>query len=119
MKHSRPRASKHSAANAAAIIRNRLLDHHVGKIELTATQIKAGEVVLDRLMPKLSAIEHTDANPRDTLDPAELVRQLKALFAERPELLAQVIDAAKVEEAPPQLPVPAPAISHGATSAVN
>lgn len=66
------------------------MDHGLGLVEMQPSQVKALEVLLDRLEPKLSAIEHTEANPRDTADPAQLAARLAAMFNEKPELLAQI-----------------------------
>jgi len=38
---------------------NRLTDHMLGTIELSATQIQAARILLDRTLPVLSAINHT------------------------------------------------------------
>lgn len=43
----------------ASYLVNRLQDHFAGKIELTPSQIRAAEILLDRCVPKMSAIEHT------------------------------------------------------------
>ena len=85
-----PQREGQKNASRAHLIKKRLLDHGVGKVELSATQVKALEVLLDRLEPKLSAIEHTDANPRDLLDAGQLAAQLASMFNEKPELLAQI-----------------------------
>jgi len=42
-----------------AMIRNRLQDHVRGKIELSATQIRAAEVLLRKVIPDLSSVQHT------------------------------------------------------------
>lgn len=41
------------------MIENRLHDHASGQVELSATQIKALEILLDRRKPKLSAVDST------------------------------------------------------------
>lgn len=85
-----PQREAQKNASRAHLIKKRLLDHGNGKVDLSATQVKALEVLLDRLEPKLSAIEHTDANPRDQLDAGQLAAQLAAMFNEKPELLEQI-----------------------------
>ena len=45
----------------ASVIVDRLHRHHMGELELTATQIKAGTELLDRAVPKLSQVQ-TDVN---------------------------------------------------------
>lgn len=36
----------------------RMLDHFDGKIELTPTQLRAGEIVLKKIVPDLAKSEH-------------------------------------------------------------
>lgn len=43
----------------ATAIMNRLTDHALGKIALTATQIRAAEILLRKTVPDLSAVEHS------------------------------------------------------------
>jgi hypothetical protein len=38
---------------------NRLTDHLDGKVELSATQIRAAEILLRKSLPDLSAVEHS------------------------------------------------------------
>lgn len=38
---------------------NRLTDHALGEVELSATQVRAIEVLLRKTLPDLQAIEHT------------------------------------------------------------
>lgn len=40
---------------------NRLTNHAVGKVKLTSTQVRAIEVLLDRSLPKLTAVELSGA----------------------------------------------------------
>lgn len=37
---------------------NRLTNHLLGKVELSATQVKAAEILLRKTLPDLAAIEH-------------------------------------------------------------
>jgi hypothetical protein len=37
----------------------RLKDHALGKLEMTATQIKAAEILLRKVIPDLRAVEHS------------------------------------------------------------
>lgn len=77
----------------ASKLMNRLIDHYDGKLEkpLDATQIKAAEVVLSRLVPTLSAVEQTNLNPADQITEAQLINQLAAILSAKPELLPQLI----------------------------
>lgn len=43
----------------AGVILDRLQKHFDGKLEMTRTQLKAAEIMLDRSVPKLSQIQHT------------------------------------------------------------
>jgi len=43
----------------SSVILNRLQKHFNGELELTRTQLKAAEIMLDRSVPKLSQIQHT------------------------------------------------------------
>jgi hypothetical protein len=46
----------------ASVIIDRMTQHFTGKIEMTATQLRAGEILLDRSVPKLAQIQHTGAD---------------------------------------------------------
>ena len=49
----------------ASVLIDRLTKHANGDIEMTSSQVRAAEVLLDRSVPKLSQIQHTgdEANP--------------------------------------------------------
>jgi hypothetical protein len=76
----------------ASSILNRLKDHGDGKLQkpLEATQIKAYEVILDRIAPKLSAVEQTNVNEMDAKSPEEVLGLVRALITANPELLARL-----------------------------
>lgn len=74
-----------------ALIKKRLIDHGLGLVKMTPSEVRAAEVVLDRHEPRLSSIEQTVTDVRDTADPRELASRLAALFNEKPELFEQVI----------------------------
>jgi hypothetical protein len=46
----------------AAVIVDRLHKHMLGELEMTASQINAAQILLDRSVPKLSQIQHTGEN---------------------------------------------------------
>ena len=46
-----------------SMIINRLTDHIDGKCELSATQVRAAEVLLNRTLPVLQSIEYTSDTP--------------------------------------------------------
>jgi hypothetical protein len=54
---------------------NRLTDHALGTIELTATQVRAIEVLIKKTLPDLQSIELTgdDENPVEVVTRIELV----------------------------------------------
>ena len=55
------------------------LDKHVrGDCELKATQVKAAQVLLDRVMPTLSASEITKKN--EVVNPQELIQMLRERY---------------------------------------
>lgn len=43
----------------ASVLIDRLTKHANGEIEMSSTQVRAAEVLLDRSVPKLSQIQHT------------------------------------------------------------
>jgi hypothetical protein len=42
----------------AAMLINRLNDHAAGRNEMTATQVRAAEILLKKVLPDLAAVEH-------------------------------------------------------------
>jgi hypothetical protein len=46
----------------ASVLIDRLQKHVTGELELTASQITAAQVLLDRSVPKLSQIQHSGDN---------------------------------------------------------
>ena len=42
-----------------SMLLNRLMNHAVGECEMTATQIKAAEILLKKRVPDLAAIQHS------------------------------------------------------------
>lgn len=88
-----PQREGQKTASRVHLIKKRLLDHSLGKCDMSATQVRAAEVVLDRHEPRLASIEQTVHDARDTADPQELVQRLAAMFEQKPELLEQVLAA--------------------------
>ena len=69
---------------------NRLTQHALGTLDMSATQIRAAEILLDRSLPKLAAIELTgkDGDPIEigfAIDPKELGRRAALLFTRAAE----------------------------------
>jgi hypothetical protein len=77
--------------------------HTNGKIQLSASQIKSAEVLLDRLVPRLSSIEQTDVNEMDAL----ILGRIHALLQSDPTLLPELValQAREVREAPAKVTV--------------
>lgn len=65
---------------------NRLQDHMHGRCELAPTQVAAAKILLDRVVPVLSAVEQTrvDVLPPET----ELIATIQRLIAANPALIA-------------------------------
>ena len=42
-----------------ALLVNRLSDHAFGKVDMTQTQMRAAEILLNKTLPNLSAVEHS------------------------------------------------------------
>ena len=56
----------------------RLQDHALGKIEMTATQVRAAEALIRKRLPDLKAIEHTGEDGRELFPTDITVRSVKA-----------------------------------------
>lgn len=59
--------------------------------ELNAMQIKASEVLLDRLVPRLSATEITEVNELDTLSRDDILARIQLLLRSDPSLLTELV----------------------------
>ena len=70
---------------------NRLKDHADGKIELQNTQLKAIELILQRTVPSLSAVEQTTIEPDQKLSEADILGRITALLAAHPDLVQQAL----------------------------
>lgn len=63
----------------------------VDGLEVSASRIKAAEVLLDRLVPRLSAVEQTVIDELDTLTRGEILERIKSLLATDNSLLPELI----------------------------
>jgi hypothetical protein len=81
-----------------------------GKVELSASQIKAAEVVLDRLVPRLSSIEQTEVNEMDSLSREDILSRIQTLLQSDPTLLPELValQARGVKDAPVNVTVVQP-----------
>jgi hypothetical protein len=92
MVRSRPTSDAHKDAILRSKIENRLQNHFDGKKRLSPSQLKAGEILYARLRPVLSAVEQTVTDSRDSLTEDQLLAQLCAIFAAKPELYRRVVE---------------------------
>lgn len=92
MVRSRPTSDAHKDAILRSKIENRLQNHFDGKKRLSPSQLKAGEILYARLRPVLSAVEQTVTDVRDSLTEDQLLAQLCAIFAAKPELYRRVVE---------------------------
>lgn len=77
------------AINASKIV-SRFQKHMDGDLELTPTQIRAGEILLDRALPKLSAVEQTVIDPASALSEEEILAQLVDLARKHPQIIRKL-----------------------------
>ena len=70
-----PMSNEHRVKIQNSNILNALIEHAVGKREMTGTQVTAAISLLDRVMPKLSSVELTgdENNPLSMVTKIELV----------------------------------------------
>lgn len=69
---------------------SRLKKHADGEIELSPTQIRAAEILLDRALPKLSAVEQTVIDPASALSEEEILAQLVDLARKHPQIIRKL-----------------------------
>ncbi len=56
-------------------------------------RMRAADIALQYLKPKLAAIEQTTIEPRDQQDPDQLMEKLVTTFAEKPAFLERIVVA--------------------------
>ena len=74
---------------------NRLTDHILGKVELSASQVRGIEVLLKKTLPDLSTVEYKDES--SVSDVNELTRDQ---ILERIEAIRRAPKTERVEEKP-------------------
>lgn len=84
----------------AGELMDELKAHYSGERELSSTQIKAIELVLDRVAPKLSAVEQTQVSDHDRMDEDEIRSLVRALITSNPWLLAEFKPGPQSDTAP-------------------
>lgn len=68
-----------------------LHDMVAGRKKPNASKIRAAEVILDRLLPRLQATELTQVSDLDTLTREEILERIGTLLASDPTLLPELI----------------------------
>jgi hypothetical protein len=76
-----------------------LVDNADGKIELTPSKVRAIEVVLDRMAPKLSAVEQTVVEAAATRTEAELLQAVRDNLRQAIDLYPDLVQEALAEHA--------------------
>lgn len=66
---------------------SRLKKHADGEIELSPTQIRAAEILLDRALPKLSAVEQTTLDPSASLSEEQIIAQMTDIALKHPQVI--------------------------------
>lgn len=99
-----PKLTRRQAENARAAIKvgviiQRLAAAADGQIEMSPAQIKAAQILLDKSLPTLQAIESTQIEDKPTLSAEDVDQLLKDLISDMarqdPEGLTAMIDEAK------------------------
>jgi hypothetical protein len=78
-------------AISLSMLHKRLTDHIDGKIELTSTQVKSIELILQRGVPTLSAVEQTTISEDEKLDDNQILAKLSALIEQHPDIVQQAL----------------------------
>jgi hypothetical protein len=61
-----------------------------GELELSATQVAAAKILLDKALPSLQAIETSTANQWDKMSEEEIGEMVKALITSHPGLIQKL-----------------------------
>lgn len=73
------------------MLQARLHSAAMGKADMSATQVAAAKVLLDKAMPTLQAVEQTNTEPAVTRSEAELLAELKQYLSAHPDLTQQAL----------------------------
>lgn len=84
-------AEEHRRRIKVGMLQARLHSAAMGKAEMSATQVAAAKVLLDKAMPTLQAVEQSHSEPAVTRSEAELLEELKALLAANPDLAQKAL----------------------------
>ena len=117
--------TKHDQATkdqiACSMVRRRLLQfakakgHSADKYLMSAAQVAASKILMDRWLPVLSAVEQTQSDPWQHKSEAELISAVEALIRAHPELLAKLRSSLEpVRESSPGADQPQTGVSEAA-----
>ena len=95
---------RHRAECAAA-----MLERHLdGKLDMSATQVQAAKILLDKGKPSLQAVEQTMLEPAMARTESEILDQLRAYIAQHPELIAELVGAQARDAGSAPVPIEVP-----------
>ena len=85
-------------ASGAKHLAMRLAQHASGDIELSSTQVKAAQILLDRCVPTMQSIDQTTHSDSPELTPQQVEEMLQDAIADTakrsPEVLREALAAA-------------------------
>jgi hypothetical protein len=84
-------AEEHRRRIKVGMLQARLHSAAMGKADMSATQVAAAKVLLDKAMPTLQAVEQSYTEPAATRSEAELLAELKAVLASNPDLAQKAL----------------------------
>ena len=73
------------------VIVDRFLKHFNGKIELSSTQIKAGQAILNKLVPDLKSVEHSGEQTLRILPDVRIYEATELLSAAKADDGSQIV----------------------------
>lgn len=79
-----------------------------GRVDMSATQVAAAKILLDKAVPSLSAVEQTTIDPSASLGESDIRDQLRTLLASHPDVVAELLgeQARQAREASDPAPEP-------------
>jgi hypothetical protein len=86
-----------------------------GEIDLSPTQVSAAKILLDKALPSLQAVEHTEGNSFEQMSEEEILGLVNALITSNPGLIAKLgIGLRPVQDAPEGVKAPQQSASEAA-----
>lgn len=74
----------------AAFAADKLEQYMKGEIELTAPQVSAAKILMDKGMPSLQAVEQTEVSDLEKMSEEELLGLVNALITSHPGLISKL-----------------------------